>query len=73
MRSGSTNDLARAKALFAAFKPKPTDPAGNDVLPPPGGWDAAARQAQPEKTQAQPDGKPVQPDAKPGRPKVSRL
>ena len=67
------NDLARAKALFAAFKPKPTDPAANEVLPPPGGWDAAARQAQSDKPQAQPDGKPVQPEAKPGRPKVSRL
>jgi localization factor PodJL len=36
----SPADLARAKALFAAFTPKPLDAAANDVAPPPGGWEA---------------------------------
>lgn len=54
------NDLSRAKALAASFKPKTPDPAANDVTPPPGGWDAMKA--------------PPRPDAKPaGRPKVSAL
>ena len=52
------NDLARAKALFAAYKPKIPNPAANDVTPPPGGWEAA---------------KPSAIDAKSVRPKVSGL
>ena len=34
--------LADAKANVASFKALTADPAANDVIPPPGGWDAAA-------------------------------
>ena len=49
--------LERAKALAKAFRPKASEPAANDVVPPPGGW-----QAQPAKGVG-----------KHARPKVSRL
>ncbi|MDE2362445.1 MAG: SEL1-like repeat protein [Hyphomicrobiales bacterium] len=32
--------LARAKNAVAAFRPRPIDPAVNEVAPPPGGWQA---------------------------------
>ena len=54
------NDLARAKALSAAFKPKTLDAAANEVAPPPGGWESM-------KMPARPDQKPIT------RPKVSAL
>ncbi len=34
--------LAQAKAAAAAWKPKTPDPAANEILQPPGGWDASA-------------------------------
>lgn len=38
----NANDLAVAKALAAAFRPRVADTAAVDVQPPPGGWDGAA-------------------------------
>ena len=58
------NDLSRAKALAASFKPRTPDPAANDVMPPPGGWEAMKAPPRPD---AKPDAKPA------GRPKVSAL
>ena len=52
-------DLARAKALAAAFKPKTPDPAANDVSPPPGGWEAMKAPPRPDvKSDARPTGRP---------------
>ena len=49
------NDLARAKALSAAFKPKTLDAAANEVAPPPGGWESVKMPARPDqKTNARP-------------------
>ena len=56
-------DLSRAKALFAAFRPKPLDPAANDVAPPPGGWEALKAQTPPA----------ARSDAKSSRPKIGAL
>ncbi len=52
--------LARAKAIAESYRPKQPSAAGNEVTPPPGGW-------QPSEGPAQ-DGRPTS-----QRPKVSRL
>jgi localization factor PodJL len=55
-----SKELAEAKALAAAFRPKQPDRASNEVSAPPGGWGGA-------KPSAAPETKPA------GKPKVSAL
>ncbi len=38
----SPDKLTQAKAAAAAWKPKTPDPAANEIIQPPGGWDASA-------------------------------
>ena len=44
-----TKQMADAKAFVAAFRPKPTDKAANEVASPPGGWDAPTARMEPKR------------------------